>query len=129
MTRPTETARRLRRDATAAERRLWRALREAKLAVRFRRQHPIGRHIADFACPAARLVVELDGGQHAMARSADADRAVDLSTHGYRVLRFWNNEVMEDVGGVLATIIRAVAAAGPTSPSPPRRGGSPPSPP
>ncbi len=100
----TTIARRLRRDATDAERILWRALRERHFAMKFRRQHPIGNRIADFACPALKLVIELDGGQHDAQAAADHARSAQLAEHGYRVLRFWNNDVMENLAGVLETI-------------------------
>ena len=103
----TTTARKLRRDATDAERILWRALRESALSWNFRRQHPIGRHIADFACPEQKLVIEIDGGQHALQQDEDAARTAALGRLGYRVLRFWNNEVMENCAGVLEAICRA----------------------
>src|SRR5205823_3466338 len=93
-------------DMTEAERRLWWELRELGLSNRFRRQHPIGRHIVDFACPAAKLVVELDGGQHAVQTSADEGRRVEIARRGYRVVRFWNGDVMENIGGVPETICR-----------------------
>jgi BirA family biotin operon repressor/biotin-[acetyl-CoA-carboxylase] ligase len=102
----TTVARRLRRDMTEAERRLWRELRALGLRNRFRRQHPIGRHVVDFACPAAKLVVELDGGQHANSCSADEFRTREIARRGYRVVRFWNGDVMENIGGVLETISR-----------------------
>jgi BirA family biotin operon repressor/biotin-[acetyl-CoA-carboxylase] ligase len=105
--RPRATnARALRHDATDAELILWRALRDSALLYKFRRQHPIGRRIADFACPARKLVIELDGGQHAEA-AADATRTAEIAAHGYRVIRFWNNEVLENLDGVMETIRRA----------------------
>jgi very-short-patch-repair endonuclease len=99
-------ARRLRRDATVVERRLWRALRENELPWKLRRQHPIGRHIADFACPERKLVIELDGGQHDALAVADDERSDELARHGYRVVRFWNSEVVENVEGVVEAIRR-----------------------
>ena len=99
----TITARRLRREATQVEWRLWNALRQNKLPWKFRRQHPIGRRIADFACPARKLAIELDGGQHADSRSDDL-RSLELARHGYRVIRFWNTEVMENLEGVIEAI-------------------------
>jgi very-short-patch-repair endonuclease len=99
----TISARRLRREATQVEWRLWNALRQNKLPWRFRRQHPIGRRIADFACPARKLIVELDGGQHADSLS-DERRTLELARHGYRVIRFWNTEVMENLEGVVEAI-------------------------
>ena len=125
MVRPrTNRARKLRRDATEAERILWRALRAAALPVKVRRQHPIGRHVADFAVPARKLVVEIDGGQHASAAAQDAARTRALEARGWRVIRFWNSDVMSNLDGVLETI--AAELRNPPSfprPSPPRRGG------
>ena len=111
----TRRARNLRRSATDAEQILWRALREMSLPVNIRRQHPIGRYIADFAIPAHKLVIELDGGQHATAREADARRTQVLKEHGYRVVRFWNNDVTGNLEGVLAMIVAELDQT-PTSP-------------
>ena len=111
----TLTARRLRRDGTDVERILWRALREKIPAWKFRRQHPIGRRIADFACPARKLVIELDGSQHADTGLADARRSAELAERGYRVIRFWNNDVLDNLDGVLETVLRALEQS-PTSP-------------
>ena len=88
-------ARALRRDMTDAERRLWFLLRGGRLeANKFRRQHPIGSFVVDFACVRHRLVVELDGGQHAEVRAAyDSRRTAWLEAHGWRVMRFWNDAV------------------------------------
>jgi very-short-patch-repair endonuclease len=123
-TRPrTRIARRLRRDATDAEQRLWSCLRDAGFRWRFRRQHPIGRFIADFARPARKLVVELDGGQHADRREADAARTAALSSQGYRVLRFWNNDVLTNSEGVLE-MIRHKLEATPPHPDPLRPKGA-----
>lgn len=101
-------ARRLRCDATDAERRLWLRLRDRGLGAKFRRQQVLGRFVVDFACLDRRLVVELDGGQHA---ESAADRARDawLATQGFRVLRFWNPEVMANIDGVLAVVQDALA--------------------
>ncbi|HET9145838.1 MAG TPA: DUF559 domain-containing protein [Sphingomicrobium sp.] len=103
-----DLARRLRRNATDVERKLWRALRESNLPWRFRRQHPIGRFVADFACPALKLVIELDGGQHVMRAKADEARTRELARYGYRVIRFWNNDVVENIEGVMETIKRSL---------------------
>jgi very-short-patch-repair endonuclease len=115
MRRPTVTARRLRRDATDAEQRLWHALRAKCPPWKFRRQHPIGSRVVDFACPAGKLAIEIDGGQHAANHVADAARSVELAAHGYRVIRFWNNEVMGNMDEVLQAVLRALEQS-PTSP-------------
>jgi len=107
----TPVAQRLRRDSTDAESLLWSRLRADQLGARFIRQHPIGPYIADFACRKARLVIELDGGQHALAVEADAERTKVIEAHGYLVLRFWNNDVMENIEGVLMEIVRTLEAA------------------
>ena len=101
-----DVARRLRQDATDAERRLWSALRDRRLAgYRFRRQHPIGDFIVDFACTKYRLVIEADGGQH--SDNADDDRRTAFLQHrGWRVLRFWNNDILLNPEGVILTILR-----------------------
>jgi very-short-patch-repair endonuclease len=75
---------------------------------RFRRQHPIGDFIADFACVEAHLVIELDGSQHMENAVFDADRTRDLESRGYRVLRFWNNDVTENIAGVKERILEAL---------------------
>ena len=100
-----DRARRLRRDQTEAERKLWARLRARQLCgVKFRRQHPIDRFVADFSCLGHRLVVELDGGHHAEQVETDQRRSALLARRGYRVLRFWDNEVMEDMDAVLERI-------------------------
>ena len=94
------------------------------LPVKVRLQHPIGRYIADFAVPAHKLVIEVDGGQHAEAGDRDAARTRALQAHGYRVIRFWNSDVTGNLSGVIETIAAEIDRS-PTSPrpSPPRRGG------
>jgi very-short-patch-repair endonuclease len=121
-------ARTLRRDVTDAERKLWRGLRALPMKdSHFRRQPPIGPYFADFACHAKRLVVELDGGQHGDHEDArrDAKRDVYMKSNGYRVLRFWNNDVMRNLDGVLQTAADTLSTAAPPTPdpSPPLRGG------
>ena len=97
-------ARGLRRRMTDAETRLWFHLRNrAFMGCKFRRQHPIGPYIVDFVCIEARLLVELDGGQHANMAS-DAPRTAFMEANGYRVLRFWNNDVLTQTEEVLAAI-------------------------
>ena len=102
----THIARKLRADSTGPEHILWRALRERLPLYKFRRQHPIGNRIADFACPAKKLVIELDGSQHADEIEADDKRTAELAAYGYRVIRFWNNDVTENLVSVLDTIYR-----------------------
>jgi len=104
-----ERARRLRADMTDVERRLWLHLRGEQLdGYRFRRQVPIGDYVVDFACMKAKLVIELDGGQHASAETEDARRTRWLESQGYRVLRFWDSDILEEPEGVLETIRKAL---------------------
>ncbi len=106
-------ARKLRADSTGAEHILWRALRERIPLYKFRRQHPIGNRIADFACPEKKLVIELDGSQHIDELAADEKRTEELAARGYRVIRFWNNDVTENLASVLETIHRELERAPP----------------
>ena len=99
----TPIARRLRANQTEAEERLWHYLRGRRLeGEKFVRQFQIDRYIADFASRTARLAVELDGGQHNAER--DAARTAVIETYGYRVLRYWNNDVLENTYGILEAI-------------------------
>ncbi len=99
---PHVRARQLRRDETEAEAKLWARLRNAGLnGAKFRRQFPIGEFIADFCCSKRRLVIELDGGQHAEQVQRDEWRSALLAQHGYRVVRFWNEEIIDNLDGVL----------------------------
>ncbi len=92
---------------TPEENLLWYQLRSRRFAAyEFRRQHPVGLYIVDFACCAARLVIELDGGQHEMQRGYDARRTKYLNKQGWRVRRFWNNELRENLEGVLTVILQ-----------------------
>ena len=100
-----ERARVLRRDMTDAERALWRMLSRRQIeGFKFRRQVPIGRFVADFVCHEARLVIEVDGGQHDRSSETEIARTEILKNEGYRVLRFWNNEILENPEGVHAAI-------------------------
>ncbi len=109
----TGRARHLRRTATDAETALWYRLRSRALnGHKFVRQEPIGPYIVDFICRVSRLVIEVDGGQHA-DNPLDAARDKWLMEHNYRVLRFWNNEVLGNMSGVLETIATALAEAPP----------------
>ncbi len=122
--RPTaQLARRLRRKSTDVENLLWLELRRNFPGVKIRRQHPIGRHVADFALPAEQLVIELDGGQHAERVAEDAERSAELARFGYRVIRFWNSDVTNNLAGVLETVRGEFRAAPPHPASPPPGGG------
>ncbi|HJU17653.1 MAG TPA: endonuclease domain-containing protein [Stellaceae bacterium] len=108
---------------TEAERKIWRKLRSRQMErYRFRRQVPIGRFIADFVCHEARLIVEIDGGQHDPASEPEARRTRFLEGEGYRVLRFWNNEVLENPDGVQIMIAEALRRVHPHPGPPPSRG-------
>jgi very-short-patch-repair endonuclease len=121
---PLARARRLRREDTDAEARLWNALRAHRLGGwKWRRQVPRGRYIVDFFCAEARLVVELDGGQHADQAAYDAQRTAFLETLGLRVLRFWNSAVLENRDGVCLTILDACGGERPNTPLPSRCAG------
>jgi very-short-patch-repair endonuclease len=115
-------AKELRSRATNAEQYLWQYLRRRQLAgYRFRRQVPIGNYIADFACLEAALVVELDGGQHQQDAKYDERRDHQIAASGFRVLRFWDNEVFEQTQAVLETILGALET-GPHPSLPPPAG-------
>ena len=102
-------SKRLRRDETDAERKLWMRLRDRQMnGAKFRRQQPIGRYIVDFFCSECRLVIELDGGHHADQIQADKRRTELLNKAGYRVLRFWDNEVLTSIDAVLERIADAM---------------------
>jgi very-short-patch-repair endonuclease len=104
-------ARKLRRALTPAEQRLWQAIRGRQLGgLKFRCQHPVGWFVLDFYCPACKLAIELDGGGHEEAEQAlrDSLRDEQLAAYGYRVLRFTNEEVLNDMTAVLHRISRAV---------------------
>ncbi len=111
-----KNARLLRKQSTDAEQLLWFHLRGRRLAgYKFRRQVVIETYIVDFLCVEGRLIVEADGGQHAEQRRYDARRSAELETLGYRVIRFWNHEILADIEPVLDEIFRALRK----SPSPP----------
>ena len=115
-------ARRLRREMTDAERAMWLLLREGFPELHFRRQVPIRHYIADFVCHRARLVIEVDGGQH--GEEVDAERTALIEAEGYRVLRFWNHDVIGNPDGVWTLIAAALRGRHPT-PTPPHRGEGP----
>ena len=110
----TQTAKELRVRSTDAERLLWHHLKSRQLnGLKFRRQEQIGRFIADFVCYECRLIIEADGGQHAVEQEKDAERTAWLELQGFRVLRFWNNEILSNIEGVLEVIIQATTTPHP----------------
>ncbi|HYS48657.1 MAG TPA: DUF559 domain-containing protein [Xanthobacteraceae bacterium] len=111
----TDRARELRANSTKAELRLWNRIRSRALGHKFVRQQAIGPFIVDFVCREHRLVIEVDGGQHA-TDDRDAVRDKWLVDHRYRVLRFWNNDVIGNIDGVLETIAAALPAQRPPHP-------------
>ena len=130
----TARARYLRGNMTDAEQRLWRALRRDQLnGLSFRRQHPLGPYIVDFYCPRLQLVVEVDGGQHAEQRKqADQRRTQWLAEKGVTVVRYWNNEVLSNLEGVLGDLLAHTERLSqrwqpPPRPSPLQGEGEPPS--
>ena len=117
--------RRLRNSPTDAEHRLWQRLRGRQIEdCKFRRQHPYADFILDFVCLERQTVVELDGSQHAGANDSDAARTLVLESDGFTVLRFWNNEVFENIEGVLEAIRQCLEQHGatPSPPNPPLEG-------
>ncbi|MCI0482908.1 MAG: DUF559 domain-containing protein [Candidatus Dadabacteria bacterium] len=103
----------MRKNLTDAEKKLWRHLRLKNIGGnKFRRQQPIGKYIVDFVGLEKKLIVEVDGGQHSEEITYDNERTVWLESEGYRVLRFWNNEVLEDVEIVSEVIVRALEVTG-----------------
>lgn len=107
-------AKELRKNCTDAENRLWRCLRGRQLSgFKFRRQEIIGPYIVDFVCIEAKLVIEVDGGQHMDQRRQDAQRSEYLGAVGYSVLRFWNNQVLGDIDGTLQEIHRVLRKSHP----------------
>jgi very-short-patch-repair endonuclease len=111
--RPTARARQLRNNATEPERRLWQALRSRQvLGVRFNRQFPVGPYICDFVSRGHRLVIEIDGATHAEAQAYDAQRTAFLKSQGWRVVRFWNGDVMNNLDGVVLELVRILKELG-----------------
>ena len=120
--RPTARSRELRANMTPAERRLWSCLSARKVAgTRFNTQFPIGPFVCDFVSRGARLVIEVDGDSHGHSERADAARTRYIEDMGYRVIRFWNNDVMERLEGVVGEIERVLGDR--PSPSPSREAG------
>jgi len=111
----------MRRNPTDAEHKLWQRLRRLPVLsnTHFRRQVSFGRYIVDFASHKARLIIEVDGGQHSEHFHADKERTAFLEREGYQVLRFWNTDVMRNIDGVLEEIVRAITP----TPNPSPQGG------
>ena len=106
-----DRVRELRGNPTEAEKNVWRHLRYKQLGGhRFRRQHPIGNFIVDFFCFERSLVIELDGGHHSEQGDYDQKRALRLESRGYKVLRFWNNQIMNEIDAVLEAILKELEA-------------------
>jgi very-short-patch-repair endonuclease len=111
-----QLARILRRHQTDAEKQIWRHLRNRGLAgFKFRRQYSVGPYVVDFVCLERWLVVEIDGGQHMEQQQKDERRTASLESHGFRVVRFWNNDVLQNIETVLSVILDALNA--PSSPA------------
>ncbi len=108
----TELARKLRRTQSNSEAIFWREVRGRLLAgFKFRRQVPIDKYIADFVCESAKLIVELDGHQHADTKEADLRRTTVLESKGYRLIRFWNDDVYDNLDGVMMEVLRELEIA------------------
>jgi very-short-patch-repair endonuclease len=121
----THLAKGLRKRSTDAEKLLWSGLRAGRCeGMKFRRQHPVGQYIVDFVCLERKLIIELDGGQHALPDEARKDRQRDawLEKEGYTVVRFWDNEVLMKKNGILDAIRERLNRT-PSPQSPPLKGG------
>jgi very-short-patch-repair endonuclease len=109
-----QRARELRKEPTSAEAVLWIFLRTLrKDGIHFRRQHAIGRYIADFAAPRRKLIIEVDGSPHGGQEEYDTERSAFFESKGYRVLRFWNNEVLNKIGEVRGVILEELGRSKP----------------
>ena len=120
----TAITKNLRKRPTEAEKLLWRRLRVKQMeGLKFRRQQPIDNYVVDFVCFDKRLVIEVDGGQHAVEKQKDVRRDNYLRKHGFKVLRVWNNEVLQNIEGVLGEIMKnCLNSPHPPSPQPSPRG-------
>ncbi len=98
----------LRKELTPAERKLWSLIRNDQLGVNFRRQHAVGNYIPDFVCIEKKLILELDGSQHLEQQEYDQERTKYLESLGYKVIRFWNNDVMNNMDGVILAILHVM---------------------
>ena len=105
-------ARELRKESTIAELNLWYSLRHRRLnGLKFHRQHVMGNYIVDFVCWEKKIIIEIDGGQHSQNAQYDEKRTAYLKTRGFRVLRYWNNDVLNKMGSVLAHILDNLSEA------------------
>ena len=112
-------ARELRGDGSRAEKICWHLIPDRRInGVKFRRQHPVGPYFADFACVSKKLVIEIDGDHHAFQIEADARRTAVMEGEGWRVIRFWANEVVQNPEGIWASIEIALNNQSPVTPSP-----------
>jgi very-short-patch-repair endonuclease len=109
---------RLRKTMTDAERKLWSRLRSEQLGVKFRRQHPFLCYVLDFVCLERKLVIEVDGSQHMEIRQQDEARSIRLNEAGFVVLRFWNNEVLNETDAVVEKILEVLQTPSLPRPSP-----------
>jgi very-short-patch-repair endonuclease len=111
----TAKAKELRKNSTDAERALWKQLRAHRLVgYKFRRQQPVGRYVVDFVCFEKQVIVELDGGQHAEQVAYDAERTSWLQARGFRVLRFWNHETLQNIEPIVEVILKECERAAPS---------------
>jgi very-short-patch-repair endonuclease len=118
-------AKQLHRNMPPAERKLWAALRAHRTNdIHFRNQHAIGNYIVDFCAPSRKLIIEVDGDQHVDQQGYDQERTAFLQSKGYKVLRFWNNDILNNLNGVMQVILEAVEVTDPilASPKSPRTG-------
>jgi very-short-patch-repair endonuclease len=107
-------AKQLHRNMTPAERKLWAALRAHSAGdVHFRNQHAIGNYIVDFCAPRRKLIIEVDGGQHINQQGYDEQRTALLQSKGYKILRFWNNDILKNLDGVMQVILEAIGEIDP----------------
>ncbi len=110
----TKLAKVLRKSQTDAETVIWQKLRSSQLnGCKFKRQQPLGRYIVDFVCFDKKLIVEIDGGHHATQRDKDLQREQWLQNEGFEVVRFWNNDIFENIEGVLETIMKKLSTPSP----------------
>jgi very-short-patch-repair endonuclease len=110
----TKLAKVLRKSQTDAEKIVWQKLRSKQLnGFKFKRQQPLGRYIVDFVCFDKKLIIEIDGGQHATQKDKDLQREQWLQSEGFEVVRFWNNDIFENIEGVLETIMKKLSTPSP----------------